>query len=81
MKYVKRPVVIEAFRLGHHDVPQWLMDMKNNSKVFPTPDGLKIETLEGVMEAKIGDWVIQGVKGEIYPCKHDIFEETYLPHL
>ena len=36
-----------------------------------------IETLEGKMEAKIGDWIITGVKGEMYPCKPDIFEKTY----
>ena len=40
-------------------------------------DGLKIFTLEGTMNANIGDWIIKGVKGEFYPCKPDIFEETY----
>ncbi len=39
--------------------------------------GLKIKTLEGDMSANIGDWIIRGVKGEFYPCKPDIFEETY----
>jgi hypothetical protein len=38
---------------------------------------MKIKTLEGVMTANIGDWIIQGVNGEIYPCKPDIFEKTY----
>ena len=36
-----------------------------------------IPTLEGTMRADLGDWIIQGVKGERYPCKHDIFEATY----
>lgn len=36
-----------------------------------------IATLEGTMTAKIGDWIIRGVKGELYPCKADIFEATY----
>ena len=40
-------------------------------------DGLKIYTLEGVMDASIGDYIIRGVKGELYPCKPDIFHETY----
>ena len=52
---------------------------------FPTiPDGTKqgkivaiIETLEGDMQANIGDYIIKGVKGEFYPCKPDIFKETY----
>lgn len=39
--------------------------------------GLKIKTLEGEMSASVGDWVIRGIKGEFYPCKPDIFAETY----
>lgn len=37
----------------------------------------KIKTLKGVMRGEYGDYIIQGVKGEIYPCKPDIFEATY----
>ena len=40
-------------------------------------DGFDIHTLEGVMHANRGDWIIQGVKGELDPCKPDIFEATY----
>jgi hypothetical protein len=39
---------------------------------------LRIKTLEGVMDADLGDWIIRGVKGEFYPCKPDIFEQTYV---
>jgi hypothetical protein len=39
--------------------------------------GLVIPTLEGVMLARQGDWIIKGVQGELYPCKPDIFEQTY----
>ena len=45
-----------------------------------TPEGrtvLEIDTLEGVMHASVGDWIIKGVKGEFYPCKPDIFAATY----
>lgn len=45
-----------------------------------TPEGrtyIEIETLEGTMQADLGDWIIRGIKGEIYPCKPDIFEQTY----
>jgi hypothetical protein len=41
--------------------------------------GLHIPTLEGLMLARQGDWIIRGVQGEIYPCKPDIFEATYEP--
>lgn len=44
---------------------------------FQTEQRVKIETLEGTMTAEPGDWIITGVKGEIYPCKPDIFEATY----
>jgi hypothetical protein len=40
---------------------------------------LAVYTLEGVMKASVGDWIIRGVKGELYPCKPDIFEATYEP--
>jgi hypothetical protein len=47
--------------------------------VRPDEDGLDIHTLEGVMHAQTGDWIIRGVKGELYPCKPDIFAATYEP--
>lgn len=40
-------------------------------------DGLKIFTLEGPLHASIGDFILRGVRGEFYPCKPDIFWETY----
>jgi len=40
---------------------------------------IAIRTLEGTMNANPGDWIIQGVQGEFYPCKPDIFEATYEP--
>lgn len=42
-------------------------------------DCFLIQTLEGVMRAYPGDWIIRGVKGELYPCKPDIFDATYEP--
>lgn len=45
----------------------------------PIPDILKIWTLEGDHTVSWGDWIIRGVKGELYPCKSDIFEATYEP--
>ena len=40
-------------------------------------DRLEIKTLEGIMTANIGDWIIKGINGEFYPCKNDIFQKTY----
>jgi hypothetical protein len=45
--------------------------------IDPATGFLLIATLEGVMQAKPGDWIIKGIQGEFYPCKPDIFEATY----
>ena len=46
-------------------------------EAYQTDEEMEIETLEGVMKANKGDWIIKGVKGELYPCKPDVFEMTY----
>ncbi len=46
-------------------------------EAYQTKSVVKIETLEGTMIGNVGDWIITGVNGEIYPCKPDIFEKTY----
>lgn len=85
MKYRKKPVVIEAvqFKDDSADTIVEIQEfMQKNLEVsYEKPDNpvIKIETLEGVMEASIGDFIIKGVKGEFYPCKPDIFEKTYEP--
>ena len=86
MKFRKKPVVIEAFEVHPDDgktrqlPPMWLIEamMKTPVHVSIADDGgLDIRTLEGVMHANVGDWIIRGVKGELYPCRGDIFAATY----
>jgi hypothetical protein len=81
VKFRKKPVVIEAFELVHPmHLPVWLVDAMKLGKVDLRGDcSATIETLEGQMRADPGDWIIQGVKGELYPCKPDIFAATYDP--
>lgn len=77
-KFVKKPLEIEAFRFGFDDAPQWCL--RDTSVRFCTnkkDDWLEIKTLEGTMVADIGDYIIKGIKGEIYPCKPDIFLASY----
>lgn len=82
MKYRKKPVEIEAVQFL--DTTESIMElsdfvgegMRVDYKDKDNPC-LKIETLEGTMRASVGDYIIRGVKGEFYPCKPDIFEETY----
>ena len=51
----------------------------NGVSIDPATGFMLIATLEGVMQAKPGDWIIRGVQGEFYPCKPDIFAESYSP--
>lgn len=93
-QYRKKPVVIDAIQWtggnladvieftdgyrpdikGTHAAMKW-----EEYRDLVERDGLKIYTLEGKMSASVGDWIIQGVKGELYPCKPDIFAQTYEP--
>ncbi len=89
MLFRKKPVVIEAFQYdgdlqasdGHYYVPQWAVDAHKSGVMYCglVSGKLYIRTLEGIYNVSVGDYVIQGVTGEIYPCKPDIFEKTYEP--
>jgi hypothetical protein len=88
MKYRKKPVIIEAFLWTgdkyQTEDPVWIVEKIKSGEVWFDTDNtahnntnMKITTLEGVMTAQRGDYIIQGVQGEIYPCKPDIFKHTY----
>lgn len=95
MKFRKKPVVIEAFqmteerRINNTNWPEWMhrawsFERGLPGSLYPTDEGtcdgtLSIGTLEGQHLVSWGDWIIKGVKGELYPCKPDIFEQTYEP--
>lgn len=78
MKFRKKPVVIEAIQWTG-DNNGAVMDFMGQSWLNTNPDILTIPTLQGTIAARKGDWIIKGVKGEFYPCKPDIFEQTYEP--
>ena len=74
-KYRKKPVVIEAIQWAGNNLSEiynFIGRTVNNKETT-----LVIHTLEGDMEASIGDYIIKGVNGEFYPCKPDIFDKTY----
>ncbi len=87
-KWRKRPVVIDAFLLGQDPMPDWFCEKMTTNEITTHnvdgrwrggPDYVLINTLEGQMRGEFGDWIIRGVQGEVYPCKPDIFAETYEP--
>lgn len=89
MKFRKRPVVIEAIQyngLNYEEIEKFIgkkievnleSETAYEAGVAPPVFSLSIYTLEGVMKAQNGDWIIKGVNGEFYPCKPNIFEKTY----
>jgi len=78
-KFRKKPIVIEAFQYTQEIAD--LFAGKNHEQeervITFLNDCAKILTLEGEMKADINDWIIKGVQGELYPCKPEIFEQTY----
>lgn len=77
--YRKKPVEVQAMVWDGRSVSKAIefCGKENLDITGKYPGKLKIKTLEGVMTANIGDYIIKGVKGEFYPCKPDIFEKTY----
>lgn len=90
MKYKKKPVIIDALQWTGLNLTE-IIDFVGKDLIVETYDagyqagatplavGLKIRTLEGDMNISVGDYIIKGVQGEFYPCKPDIFKETYEP--
>jgi hypothetical protein len=92
-KFRKKPVTIDAVHYDLYpdsapykwlsDRPPWIEEAYDNGTLANVgrdgdiPRNIHIKTLEGTMICSPGDWIIQGVKGEIYPCKPDIFSATY----
>ena len=76
MKFRKKPVVIEAvqFTGKNYKECESFIGKENYDNTLNYPN---IKTLEGTMRVSEGDWIIKGVQGEFYPCKPDIFEQTY----
>jgi hypothetical protein len=83
-QYRKRPLIIEAAQWNGETLDgQHARTVLGDEYYYGccNEDGmlfdLMVKTLEGVMTCEVGDWLIKGIKGEFYPCKPDIFAETY----
>ena len=93
MKYKKKPIVIEAVQLQLNNILEverfienkeiivgssnMCQDKFEDYKNLVVKEGRKIKTLEGEVVASVGDYIIKGIQGEVYPCKPDIFKATY----
>ncbi len=90
-KYIKKPVQIEAIQLKEDNIIEVFdfldgvnyketkssEELEDFSEAMLEQGYIEIETLEGMMKASFGDYIIKGIKGEFYPCKPDIFIATY----
>lgn len=90
-KYIKKPVQIEGIQLKEDNIIEVFdfldganyketksaEELEDFSKAMLEQGYIEIETLEGMMKANFGDYIIKGIKGEFYPCKPDIFQATY----
>ena len=90
-KYIKKPVEIEAIQLTKDNIievfnfldetnykeTKSVEELEDFSQMMLKQGYIEIETLEGMMIANFGDYIIKGIKGEFYPCKPDILQATY----
>ncbi len=86
MRFQKKPIIINAWRvqdltgMNQPPLPEPIAAAEVSRQYIDNGDGtVTISTLEGTLFASKEDWIIQGVHGELYPCKPDIFAETYIP--
>ena len=88
MNYRKKPVVIQAVQFTGQDASEIYEALGVDAELAGEETALAniisgrnqrltVSTLEGILYAEVGNYIIKGVKGELYPCKPDIFEETY----
>lgn len=80
-RYVKKPIPVEALQISNNpeELQAFLGDSGTISLIIDSQEmTVIIHTLEGDMTAHPGDYIIKGIKGEFYPCRKDIFEESYI---
>ena len=74
--YRKKPVIVQAIQWNDFNLDK-VLKFTGTEATLKSRNTLLVETLEGIMQASIGDFIIKGIKGEFYPCKEDIFKKTY----
>lgn len=85
MKVRKKPITVEAWRIPKDseedtaEIPKWVIEGMMTGKIQLIDEDKKVTivTLEGPLQANQGDYVMKGVKGELYPCAADIFAMSY----
>lgn len=81
MRYIARPFVIEAWKVGTDSRPHWIDAAMGNHDIVEYPNNRYTiqndNVIAGYFEACEGQWIIRGIKGEFYVCDNDVFEKSY----
>jgi len=79
----KKPIIVEAWEINPDDMdkPDFVLNAIQRGKIKWVDGVFTINTLEGRMQANDGDYLIRGVRGELYACRRSIFNETYEKHI
>lgn len=77
MKYIKKPIPVEAFCPAEEAWPEWFVNNHTRVEFQKENMVIEIDTLEGTVKCSGDDYIIQGIDGELYPCRRDIFLKTY----
>lgn len=77
MYYIKKPIPVEAIQWTGNNFNEIYDFIIGQPIVVTTFNELVISTLEGDMKAPVGSWIIRGPLGEYYPCRQEVFKETY----
>jgi len=87
MRYRKRPVEVDAVPAREimaaaaggdwGALPDWIREAYESGRIVCTVDAVLIGTLEGEMRGEPADLIVRGIRGELYPCKPDIFADSY----
>ena len=86
VNFIKKTIIVQAVKVAEvmakiddaePKLPHWVLRALDYFMLFPTPDGLAVDTSMGMQTAPNDGWIIQGVDGEIYPCPADVFAASY----
>lgn len=69
--------IIEFSKENWKELPEWIRTAYESGDIVFTPGCVHIKTREGTMVGRSGDWIIKGTRGELYPCKPDVFVDKY----
>lgn len=77
MKYVKKPILIEAIQIKRDNIPELIKFSHGDFEYIDGSSYCMVNTLEGTMQCHFGDYLVKGIHGEFYACKKEVFEESY----